>query len=65
MTSAKALIAAMLSLSMAAPVFAAPYDHEWLRVHPDELASTRANVATLGQIFGAIYAQDWDALRGL
>ena len=65
MTFAKTLTAAMLSLSMAAPAFAAPYDHEWLRVHPDELATTEANVATLGQIFGAIYAQDWDALRGL
>jgi len=46
-------------------VQAAPYDHEFLRVHPDELIATGANVDTLGQIFGAIFAQDWDAMAAL
>lgn len=56
---------AALALALATPALAAPHDYEWLRVHPEELHQTEDNIATLGQIFGAIYAQDWAALRGL
>ena len=58
-------IFAALALAVATPANAAPIDYEWLRVHPEELQQTEANIATLDQIFGAIYAQGWDALRGL
>ncbi len=43
----------------------APYDYEYLMVNPDELVKTQANIETLDQIFQAIFAQDWDTMRGL
>jgi len=43
---------AALALVLATSALAAPHDHEWLRIPPEELPQPQADIATPGQFTG-------------
>ncbi len=61
----KKLLLTTSLLMTALSVNAAPYDYEYLTVAPEEKAQTGENAATLGRIFEALFAQDWEAIDAL
>ncbi len=60
----KLILAASLAMTTTL-AHAAPYDYEYLTVAEAEKADTADNAATLGAIFQALFAQDWDAIGEL
>ncbi len=43
----------------------APYDYEYLTVHPEEAKKTAENQLVLKNIFDAIYSKDWNKMQSL